>query len=136
MQLELDARGKRYLEQFRKIALALPEVVETESFGHPWFRAGGAKGKMISVFGGKDGQWTVTFKASKADQSMFLQDARFSRTHYIGQHGWVTLNLHRAKPDWGEVAELLKMSYRNNAPAKLRNAQAAGRSPMSANLRP
>src|SRR5215212_1909408 len=105
MQVELDARGKRYLEQFRKIALALPEVVETESFGHPWFRAGGANGKMISVFGGQDGKWTLTFKASKADQGMFLEDPRFSKTHYIGQHGWVTLTLDNAKPNWDEVTE-------------------------------
>lgn len=121
MQVELDARGKRYLERFRKIALALPEVVETESFGHPWFRAGGEKGKMISVFGGQDGKWTVTFKASKTDQNMFLQDPRFIKTHYIGQHGWVTLTLDAKKPNWDEVTELLKMSYRNNAPAKLKN---------------
>jgi len=121
MQVELDARGRRYLEQFRKIARALPEVVETESFGHPWFRAGGEKGKMISVFGGHDGQWTLTFKASKVDQAMFLQDPRFTKTHYIGQHGWVTLALDDKKPNWDEVTELLKMSYRNNAPAKLKN---------------
>jgi hypothetical protein len=121
MQLELDACGRRYLERFRKIALALPEVVETESFGHPWFRAGGANGKMISVFGGQSAGWTVCFKAGKADQGIFLEDARFSKTHYIGQHGWVTLQLDKTKPNWDEIAELLKMSYRNNAPAKLRN---------------
>ena len=51
MKIELDARGRRYLDGFRKLAFALPDVVETESFGHPWFRVGGAKGKMLSVFG-------------------------------------------------------------------------------------
>jgi hypothetical protein len=121
MQVELDAKGKRYLERFRKIVLELPEMVETESFGHPWFRAGGEKGKMISVFGGAPGQWTLTFKASKAEQGMFLEDPRFTKTHYIGQHGWVTLTLDNVKPNWDEVTELLKMSYRNNAPAKLKN---------------
>ena len=121
MHLELDARGKRFLEKFRRIAFALPEVVETESFGHPWFRAGGANGKMISVFGNQDGQWSLTFKAGKAEQGIFLEDPRFMKTPYVGQHGWVTLRLDNAKPNWDEVTELLKMSYRNNAPAKLRS---------------
>ena len=120
MQLELDARGRRYLERFRKIALALPEVAETESFGHPWFRAGGVSGKVISVFGREEGHWCVTFKASKPEQSIFLEDPRFFKTPYVGQHGWVSLRLDPAKPNWEEVAELLKMSYRQNAPAKLR----------------
>lgn len=121
MPLELDAKGKRYLDRFRKIAFALPEVVETESFGHPWFRAGGVKGKAISIFAGDGSHWTVTFKATKSDQGIFLEDPRFSKTAYVGQHGWVTLKLDNAKPNWDEVTELLKMSYRNNAPAKLRN---------------
>ena len=120
MHLNLDARGRRYLERFRKIALALPEVVETEAFGHPWFRAGGPEGKMISVFGEQEGHWTVCFKASKAEQGIFLEDPRFRKTPYVGHHGWVSLLLDPKSPNWEEVAELLKMSCRNNAPAKLR----------------
>lgn len=121
MPLALDKRGERYLAEFRKIAFSLPEVVESESFGHPWFRIGGEKGKMVSVFGQQDGHWTISFKASKADQGLFLDDGRFFKTPYIGQHGWVTLKLPNAQPNWEEVTELLKMSYRNNAPAKLRS---------------
>ncbi len=120
MHIELDARGRRYLEKFRKIAFTLPEVAETESFGHPWFRAGGPNGKLISVFGQEDGHWSLCFRASKAEQGIFLEDPRFVKTPYIGHHGWVSLKLDPAKPNWDEVAELLRMSYRNNAPAKLR----------------
>lgn len=121
MPLELDARGRRYLDKFRKLAFALPEVVETESFGHPWFRAGGTTGKMIAVFGQEEGHWTICFKATRREQGIFLEDSRFLKTPYIGQHGWVSLKLDPVKPDWEEVAELLAMSYRNNAPAKLKN---------------
>lgn len=121
MQSDLDARGCRYLDKFRKLALALPEMVETESFGHPWFRAGGPRGKMISVFGQQNGLWTVCFKTARGQQALFLQDPRFLKTPYLGHHGWVSLQLDPAKPDWQEVAELLSMSYRNNAPPKLRN---------------
>ena len=118
MLLELDLRGGRYLERVRKIAFALPEVVETESFGHPWFRAGG---KMFTVFGDEGGGWSLCFKCGKQDMGIFLEDPRFVKTPYVGQHGWVTLRLDPVKPNWDEVADLMKMSYRNNAPAKLRN---------------
>lgn len=118
MHIELDARGKKYLEKFRKIAFALPDVAETESFGHPWFRAGGPKGKMISVFGLIDDSWSLCFKAGKGNMNLFLNDPRFTKTPYIGNHGWVSLKLDPKKPDWEEVAELLRMSYRNNAAPK------------------
>ncbi|MBM3787194.1 MAG: MmcQ/YjbR family DNA-binding protein [Acidobacteria bacterium] len=119
MHLELDAKGRKYLEKFRKIALALPDVAETESFGHPWFRAGGPKGKVISVFGNEGGHWSVCFKVGKASMSLFLADPRFVKTPYIGNHGWVSLLLDAKKPNWDEVEELLRTSYRNNAAPKL-----------------
>ncbi|HEU0119095.1 MAG TPA: MmcQ/YjbR family DNA-binding protein [Bryobacteraceae bacterium] len=121
MPLDLDDRGRRYLDRFRQIAFSLPEVIESESFGHPWFRIGGGKGKMVSVFGFHEGHWTISFKAGKTEQGIFLQDPRFFKTPYIGQHGWVTLKLPHVKPGWEEVAELLKMSYRNNAPSRLKS---------------
>lgn len=119
MELKLDAQGRKYLDKFRRIALALPEVVETESFGHPWFRAGGAQGKMISVFGFEDGHYAVCFKVAKADMDLFLADPRYLKTPYVGKHGWISLKLDQTKPDWDEVREMLVTSYRNNAPKKL-----------------
>ena len=126
MHFELNALGKKYLEKFRKIAFALPDVVETESFGHPWFRAGGPKGKVISVFGPIDNTWTLCFKVGKSNMSLFLSDPRFSQTPYIGKHGWVSLKLDLKKPDWEEVAELLRTSYRNNAAPKFVKKLEAG----------
>jgi predicted DNA-binding protein (MmcQ/YjbR family) len=118
MQAELDARGRKLLEKFRRIVLALPETVETESFGHPWFRAGGPDGKMITVFGGEGERHTACFKVGKTDMALFLNDSRLIKTPYIGNHGWVSLELNE-HTNWEEVAELVKSSYRNNAPKKL-----------------
>lgn len=119
MGVELNAQGRRYLERVRRLVAKLPEVVETESFGHPWFRAGGVHGKMITVFGDIDGQWSLCFKAAKSEVALFLADPRFQKTPYIGQHGWVSLKLGPGAPDWDEIAALLEMSYRNNAPKAL-----------------
>ena len=93
--------------------------METESFGHPWFRAGGPKGKAISVFALEDGHWSVTFKVAKSEVELFLSDPRFVRTPYVGRHGWISLKLDPVQPDWEEVAELLRTSYRNNASKRL-----------------
>jgi len=126
VHIELDARGAKYLEKIRKIAFALPDVAETESFGHPWFRAGGAKGKVISVFGAEGGAWSLCFKVGKSNMSLFLKDPRFVQTPYIGKHGWVSLKLDPKKPDWEEVTELLRTSYRNNAAPKFVRKLEAG----------
>jgi len=63
----------------------------------------------------------MCFKCGKKDMGMFLEEPRFEKTNCIGQHGWMTLRFKgKAKPNWEEITELLKMSYRNNAPPKLR----------------
>jgi predicted DNA-binding protein (MmcQ/YjbR family) len=50
--------------------------------------------------------------------ALFLNDSRLIKTPYIGNHGWVSLELNE-HTNWEEVAELVKSSYRNNAPKKL-----------------
>jgi hypothetical protein len=112
----MTAAMRKMLERARKTALALPEAVETEMFGHPTFRAGG---KMFTLFGFEKGRATLCFKVGKKDQSLFLEDERFFKTPYVGQHGWVSLDLMAAKLNWEEIGELMKLSYRNNAPKRL-----------------
>ena len=107
------------LERVRKIALALPEAEEHESFGEPWFRAGG---KVFTVYGREPNGWSLCFKCGKLQMGIFLEDPRFTQTPYVGRHGWVTLRFtDRETPNWEEITELLKMSYRNNAPARLKS---------------
>jgi predicted DNA-binding protein (MmcQ/YjbR family) len=96
------------LPRLRKICLALPGAEETENFGHPFFRF---KGKPFCIFHGPDQGHTIAVKVSKTEQPMFLEDPRFIRTPYIGQHGWVSLNA-TGRLNWEEVEELVKGSYR------------------------
>lgn len=112
----LSPKQLKLLDRTRKIALQLPEAVETEMFGHPTFRAGG---KMFTLFGFEKDTATLCFKVGKKDMSLFLEDSRFSKTPYIGNHGWVSLDLYAGKLNWEEIEELMKLSYRNNAPKKL-----------------
>jgi hypothetical protein len=105
------------LDRVRKIALGFPEAVETESFGQPWFRAGG---KMFTVYAKDSAGWTLCFKCGTLQMGVFLEDPRFTKTHYVGRYGWVTLRINEGeKPNWAEITELMKMSYRNNVPARL-----------------
>lgn len=98
--------------------MAFPEAEETESFGEPWFRAGG---KVFTVYGTEPNGWSLCFKCGKLQMGIFLEDPRFTQTPYVGRHGWVTLKfLGRDMPNWEEVTELLKMSYRNNVPTRLK----------------
>ena len=96
------------LLRLRKICLALPGAEETENFGHPFFRF---KGKPFCIFHGADDAFTIAVKVAKTEQGMFLEDPRFFRTPYIGQHGWVSLKA-TGRLDWEEVEELVKGSYR------------------------
>ena len=47
------------------------------------------------------------------------EEERFFEPAYWGPAGWVGLDLRVAEPDWDEVRELVDMSYRNTAPARL-----------------
>jgi predicted DNA-binding protein (MmcQ/YjbR family) len=96
------------LPRLRKICLALPGASETENFGHPFFRF---KTKPFCIFLGAEDDPAIAIKVAKAEQGMFLEDSRFSRTPYIGRHGWVSLKA-AGRLDWEEVEELVKSSYR------------------------
>jgi predicted DNA-binding protein (MmcQ/YjbR family) len=97
------------LERLRKICVALADVDETTTFGHPTFRV---KDKMFAVFEEYKGELGICVKVEKELQGIFLDDSRFFRTPYIGKHGWVTLKVYAARLNWTEVKDLVRGSYR------------------------
>lgn len=97
---------KPVVERIRKIALSLPETVEVEQFGSPFFKF---RKKPFAVFA-EEGSAQLSVKVEKASQPIFLEDPRFFKTAYVGKHGWVTLRI-AAKPDWEEIEELIRGSY-------------------------
>jgi|SRR5215472_9500562 predicted DNA-binding protein (MmcQ/YjbR family) len=98
---------RKILTKLREICLVLPKTSETVTFGHPTFQVGT---KTFTVLETYKGELSICVKVGKKMQPIFLQDSRFYRTPYVGQHGWVSLRA-KTKLNWKEIAELVQGSY-------------------------
>jgi len=98
---------KKILTKLREICLSLPKTSETTTFGHPTFQVGT---KTFTVLETYKGTLSISVKVGKKMQPVFLEDMRFYRTPYVGQHGWVSLRAD-TKLDWNEIDELVRGSY-------------------------
>ena len=111
------------LVRLREVAFALPEAAEKVSHGWPNFYTV----KVFAMFGAvvKGDHYADAFARSviflpDADERVALLDeGRFFVPGYVGAYGWIGLDLGGGDPDWTEVGELVEMSYRNTAPARL-----------------
>ena len=93
-------------ERIRRFCLSFPEAEEVTQFGHPFFKW---RGKPFTILSGElDG--VVSIKVEKEVQPIFLQDPRFTKTAYVGQHGWVSMRL-TGSLDWEEIEGLIEASY-------------------------
>jgi len=101
-----------YLDDVRRVCLALPEATEVEAWGRPTFRAG----KIFAMFtGSEEEQYSLIIKPEGDERAALLEDERFSVPAYWGPSGWLSLDLTAAPVDWVEVAELVESSYRQVA---------------------
>ena len=98
-------------ERLRKICMAYPEVVEAIQFGSPWWKAGK---RSFCIYGTEDGRSAVSFNLHRDDQAALVEDPRFEKSHYIGQHGWTSMAL-AGRIDWGEIEDLVESAYRKVA---------------------
>jgi hypothetical protein len=101
-------------DDVRAIALGFPEAFEQETWGHPTFRV------RAKVFATMDNAGTSTsVKASREAQAALVgsEPETFSVAPYVGQHGWVTVDLGRVDPE--EMAELLDEAWRATAPKRV-----------------
>ena len=95
------------LEKMREICLALPDTKETLTWEEPHFRVGE---KIFAGYGEERGKPTIGFKLEKPHADARIQDPRFWRSKYVGQHGWVTMDVSTVD-DWGEVEALVLESF-------------------------
>lgn len=108
---------KQPIDRLRAICLALPEAVEKEAWGDPTFRV---RDKIFAMEKRGDGRISLWCKALPGSQMVLVgaDPERFFVPPYVGPKGWVGVRLDN-KPDWDEVAVLVKRSYRLIAPKRL-----------------
>ena len=104
-------------ERLRTICLALPEAEERETWESPTFRV---RDKIFAMQQQGDGRPSVWCKAPPGSQMVLVgaDPERFFVPPYVGHKGWVGMRLD-GKPDWDEVAALVKRSYGLIAPKRL-----------------
>lgn len=109
--------AKSPADRLRAICLALPEAMEKEAWGDPTFRV---RDRIFAMFKQGDGRPSLWCKALPGSQTVLVgaDPERFFVPPYVGHRGWVGMRLDRW-PDWNEVAELVRRSYRLTAPKRL-----------------
>ncbi len=105
----------------RRLALALPDAVETITWGEPHYRV---QDKIFSGLGMRDGRAVSSVKLEKAHAEVRLFDPRFRAAPYVGRYGWVEFALDDVTV--AELEELLAESYRLIAKVKSGDAKPRG----------
>jgi hypothetical protein len=110
------------LARLRKLCLALPEAHEVEAWGEPTFRV---RNKLFAMYAAPNnhhggGRAAVWCKAAAGNQALMVraEPERYFVPPYVGPSGWVGVWLDR-NPDWSEVKDLMRDSYRLVAPKRL-----------------
>lgn len=109
--------SKQLTARLRSICLALPEATEKEAWGDPTFRV---RDKIFAMEKRGDGRVSVWCKAAPGSQAILVgaDPELFFVPPYVGSKGWIGMRLD-AKPDWDEVAVVVRRSYGLTAPKKL-----------------
>ena len=111
------------LARVRNIAFRFPGTAEKISHGRPAFYTK----KVFAYYGGSvrrdAGDWvqypqSVMLLLDSDERAALLDDARTFVPAYMGPSGWLGLDL-TLDPDFDELAELMEMSFRTTAPARL-----------------
>ena len=104
-------------ERLRAICLALPEAVEKEAWGDPTWRV---RDKIFAMAKRGEGRSLALVQGAAGEPEVLVgaDPERFFVPPYVGHKGWVGMRLD-GKPDWDEVALLVRRSYRLTAPKRL-----------------
>ncbi len=113
-----DRKSQAVLEvvtELRQICAKLPSAEEYVMVHHPAFRVG-KKPFVIAGMQQDTKGATVSINLGHEMQHEFLDDTRFAKTPYIGQHGWVTIAHEDLQK--GELSALVVGSFRRVANKK------------------
>ena len=98
------------VQKLRALCLAFPESSETDSWGHPNFRAGKRTFAAFEIWKGRP---SIAFRVDAAEAAVLLKKKNFFATPY-GQTRWVSVWVD-GRVDWKLVGRLLDCSYRTVA---------------------
>jgi hypothetical protein len=101
---------------FRRLALALPEAIESAHMGHPDFRVGG---KIFATLGYPDAGWGMV-KLTPEQQELFMRvapDAFVPSKGAWGRAGSTTVQLQLVRS--AILHDALAAAWRNVAPKRL-----------------
>ena len=93
--------------RLRSLCLGFPETTETNSWGHPNFRAGK---RTFAAFERVKDRPSIAFRLDEPDVARLLKRKWFFITPY-GRGQWVSVWAD-TPVDWRRVADLLERSYR------------------------
>jgi predicted DNA-binding protein (MmcQ/YjbR family) len=113
-----SVRARATADDLRRVALALPEAVETITWGEPHFRV---QNKIFTGLGAREGRMVSSVKLEKSHAEVRLFDPRFRPAPYVGRFGWVEFALEDVTV--GELEELVAESHRLVAKVKPRRAR-------------
>jgi len=100
------------VDELRAVCGTLPASEEYVMVHHPAFRVGKKPFVIAGMNQHTDGA-TVSINLGPQMQDQLLDDPRFTRTPYIGQHGWVTIA--RDQMEKNELLALVSGSWRRVA---------------------
>ena len=105
-------------EDFRRLALELPEAVENAHLGTPDFRVAG---KIFATLSATRGTGVVKFIREQQEMLCAAEPELFSPVpDRWGQSGWTILQI--ASADEAGLRNALLLAWRNVAPKRLRAA--------------
>jgi len=106
---------RELVAKLQKICAKLPGAEQYVMVHHPAFRVG-KKPFAIAGMQQQAAGTTLSINLGRDMQHQLLDDDRFARTPYIGQHGWVTVACDHLKR--GELEMLVRESFRRIASKK------------------
>lgn len=110
------------VDRLRGICLGLPECTERVSHGEPSFFVRDKK-QFVMLDNHHHGADHLAFWCAAApgvqEELVAENPAQYFRPPYVGHRGWIGVRIDR-RPDWAEIAEIVRDAYRHIAPKGLR----------------
>ena len=106
------------LARFRSLCRGLPGSVETLTFGHPTFQAGPRHTFAVLDDHERPGLLCLVVKLDPALQAAVVDGDTCFPSKFGARHGWTAVRIDAAT-DWRRAGELVVMSFRRVAPARL-----------------